>query len=204
MALAGKPPDTNEQVFDASALPPHALEALGVRFVIGAGQSDEQHLYRVPHPAPRVQFFPAARAEFEPQSQIPEIFAAGSWARLLLEPSAKPYIPAGAAANVSQNLDYSRPAPGEIRIRTSNSQPGFVYVLESFDPGWTARVDDAPATVLPANGFAMAVPVPPGAHAVRLIYETPGRVTGILLSLASLVLLAVLIRYPDGRPDGLI
>jgi hypothetical protein len=198
MAFAGKPPDTNEQVFDASALPPRALEAFGVRFVIG------DHLDRVPHPAPRVQFFAAARAEFEPQSQIPGVFAAGAWDRLLLEPSAEPYIPSGAAPSIPPSLSYSRPSPDEIRIQASNSQPGFVYVLESFDPGWTASVDGAPATVLPANGFAMAVPVTPGVHAVRLVYETPGRGTGLLLSLTSLVLLGVLVRYPGGRPDGLI
>jgi len=213
MALAGKPPDTNEQVFDASTLPPHGLEALGVRFVIGAderpdlplaGQMDDEHLYRVPHPAPRIQFFPAARAEFEPESRIPEIFAAESWDRLLLESSAKPYIPSGVAQNVPQHLSYSRLSPDEIRIQSSNSQPGFVYVLESFDPGWAASVDGAATTVLPANGFAMAVPVPPGVHAVRLIYETSGRGMALLLSLASLALLIVLVRYPGRGRDGLI
>ena len=209
MALAEKPPDTNEQVFDASTLPPRALEAFGVRFVIGrvnderdersdlplANQSDDEYLYRVAHPAPRVQFFPAARVEFEPESRIPEIFAAGSWDRLLLEPSAKRYIPAGAAANIPPVLSYSRPAPDEIRIQASNSQSGFVYVLESFDSGWTASVDGAHAPVLPGNGFAMAVPVTPGVHTIRLIYETPGRPTGLVLSLASLALLGVLVRY---------
>ncbi len=198
MALAGEPPDTNEQVFDASTLPTRALEAFGVRFVIGAD------LYRVPHPAPRVQFFPAPRAEFEPASRIPEIFAAGSWNRLLLEPAARPHIPSGLTVHIPPSLDYSRPSPDEIRIQVSNSQPGFVYVLESFDPGWTASVDNVPAPVLPANGFAMAAPVSPGAHAIRLIYRTPGRGTGLLLSLTSLVLLGVLVRYPGRGPNGLI
>jgi len=104
---------------------------------------------------------------------------------------------------VPQSLSYSRPAPDEIRIQASDSQSGFVYVLESFDPGWIASVDGAPATVLPANGFAMAVPVTAGAHAIRLIYETPGRGTGIALSLASLVLLGVLVRYSGAGRDGL-
>jgi hypothetical protein len=213
MALAGEPPDTNEQVFDASLLPPRALEAMGVRFVITGdarkdlapvGENDDRYLYCVAHPAPRVQFFPATRAEFEPAARIPEIFAAGPSDRLLLEPSARQYVPSGGAANAEPSLHYSRPAPDEILAQSSNSQPGFVYILESFDSGWTAQVDGVPAAVLPANGFAMAIPVRPGAHAVRLIYETTGRRTGILLSLASLVLLGVLIRYPGRGPDGLI
>jgi hypothetical protein len=207
MALAGQPPDTNEQVFDASALPPRALEAMGVRFVISADErpdlpaveeSGYEHLYRVPHPAPRVQFFAAARAEFEPEPRIPEMFAAGSWDRLLLESSAKRHIPSGAAAGVAAKLSYARPFPDEIRILSSNSQAGFVYVLEAYDPGWTASVDGARAAVLPANGFAMAVPVGPGAHAIWLNYRTPGRGTGVVLSLASLALLGALIRYSGG------
>ncbi|HVW11515.1 MAG TPA: YfhO family protein [Bryobacteraceae bacterium] len=212
MALAGLPPDTNEQVFDASGLPPRALEAMGVRFVITseerkdltpAGESDGSHLYRVAHPAPRIQFFPVSRAEFKPESHIPEIFAAGSWDRLLLEPAAKARLPSGSTASVPASVHYSRPAPGEIRLQSSNPQPGFVYVLESFDPGWTAAVDGAPVAVLPANGFAIAIPVPPGAHDIRLIYQTPGRKTGLLLSGVSLLLLGGLIGYPARQPDGL-
>jgi hypothetical protein len=212
MALAGLPPDTNEQVFDASGLPPRALEAMGVRFVIAsderkdlapAGENDDRHLYRVAHPAPRVQFFSAARAEFEPEARIPELFAAGSWSRLLLDSSARPYLPSGVAASVTPRLSYSRPAPDEIRLQSSNPEPGFVYVLESFDPGWSASVDGRPAHVLPANGFAIAIPVPPGSHDIRLIYQTPGRKTGFLLTGISLLLLGVLIRYPAAPPDGL-
>jgi hypothetical protein len=213
LALAGAPPDTNEQVFDASLLPRRALEAMGVRFVIStderrdlplAGESNGEHLYRIPNPAPRVRFIPAGRAEFEPEFRIPAIFAAGSWDRLLLEPSARRQVPTGAATNTAANLSWSRPSPGEIDVRSSNAQPGFVYILESFDPGWTAGVDGMSAAVLPANGFAVAVPVPPGVHAIRLIYRTPGRGTGLVLSLASLVLLGVLVRYPQGTPHGLI
>ena len=52
----------------------------------------------------------------------------------------------------------------------------------------------------PANGFAMAVPVPAGSHIVRLRYDTPGRTTGEGLSLLSLGLLAVLIASARPRP----
>ena len=85
MALAGEPPDTNEQVFDASVLPVNALEALGVRFVITTGErtdlalaasDDDDKLYRVPDPAPRANFFADNQVEFAPAQQIPTLFAA--------------------------------------------------------------------------------------------------------------------------------
>ncbi len=197
LALAGERPDTNEQVFDASVLPPKALEALGVGFVITTTErkdlpqiekNDDNLLYRVPNPAPRVNFFPASRAEFADPEQIPAIFASGSWDRLLLEPSAKDRKLSGDASGTA---GYSRPSSDEIEIRTASAGAGFVEILEAWDPGWTATVDNYASEVLPANGFAMAVPVPPGDHVIRLRYGTPGRALGTGLSVLDLVLLVL-------------
>ena len=80
-----------------------------------------------------------------------------------------------------------------IDVAVNNAAPGFLQVVESFDPGWGATVDGQAAPVLPANGFEMAVPMGSGSHAVMLRYETPGRMTGVWLSLASLLGLAGLI-----------
>jgi hypothetical protein len=202
VALAGEPPDTNEQVFDASVLPVKGLEALGVRFVITgeertdlqlAGTDDDTKLYRVANPAPRADFFAANRAEFATEQKIPAMFAAGSWNRLLLEPDAKKYLPAGQNEEGVARVEYVKPSSDLIEVHTDSAGPGFVRVLESFDPGWTATVDGHAAPLLPANGFEMAVPVPSGSHTVRLGYETPGRRTGVWLSLASLLMLAGLV-----------
>jgi len=216
MALAGEPPDTNEQVFDASVLPVKGLEALGVRFVItGEERSDLQlagsdpsadtdgdtKLYRVANPAPRADFVTAARAEFATEQQIPAMFAAGPWNRLLLEPDAKKYLAPGQNAAGGGRVEYSRPSSDVMDVQANSAESGFVHVLEACDPGWTATVDGRAAPVLPANGFEMAVPVQSGTHAVRLRYETPGRATGIWLSLASLLLLAGLIVTVNGSAE---
>jgi len=208
MALAGEPPDTNEQVFDASVLPVKALEALGVRFVLTtdertdlklADSKEDAKLYRVANPAPRADFVAADRAEFAPEEKIPALFAAGSWNRLLLAPDAKKYLPQGGSAAPS-GIGYSRPSSDLIIVRVSGAEPGFVHVLESFDPGWSATVDGAPAPVLPANGFAMAIPVAAGSHMVHLRYRTPGRATGEALSLLSLGLLLALLASAKPSP----
>ncbi len=173
LSLAGLPPDTNQQVFDASTLPVAALEALGVRFVITtqtrddlelADSSDGANLYRVPNPMPRASFFAGDKID-----------------------------DAGKTAGSAGTIEYSRPSSDEIGVRTSSGAAGFVYVLESFDPGWKATVDGKAAPVAVANGFAMGVPVPAGEHTVTLHYETPGRVAGLLFSGVSLLLLIALI-----------
>jgi hypothetical protein len=202
VALAGEAADTNEQVFDASVLPVKGLEALGVRFVITgdergdlqlAATDGDTKLYRVSDEAPRADFFAASRAEFASEQEIPALFAAGSWNRLLLEPEARKYVSVGQNAEGAGRVEYSRPSSDVIDVAANSSAPGFVHVLESFDPGWTATVDGEAAPVLAANGFAMAVPVGAGSHAVRLRYETPGRMTGIWISLAGLLMLGGLI-----------
>lgn len=57
---------------------------------------------------------------------------------------------------------------------------------------WQATLDDKPAVILPANHAFMAVKVPAGPHEVRLSFATPGRRTGIVLSIGSFVALATL------------
>jgi hypothetical protein len=95
------------------------------------------------------------------------------------------------------NVRYERPSSDEIRL--VSARQGFARVLEAYDPGWRATVDGVPAPVIDDGGFAMAVAVPRGRHEVRLTFKTPGRATGIALSLVSLGLLIILIR--GGRRD---
>jgi hypothetical protein len=88
---------------------------------------------------------------------------------------------------------YSRPSSDEIAVQTDSPHDGHVRLIEAYDPGWTATVDGRPASVADSGGIALAVPVPAGCHAIRLRYHTPGRTTGVLLSLLSTGLLAILI-----------
>lgn len=93
---------------------------------------------------------------------------------------------------------YAWPSSDEIALQTNSPRDGHVRLLEADDPGWTATVDGQPAPVADSGGMALAVPVPAGCHAIRLRYHTPGRTVGLLLSLLSSGLLAILIC--TGRP----
>jgi uncharacterized membrane protein YfhO len=78
-----------------------------------------------------------------------------------------------------------------LKVRTN--QAGFLRVLESFDPGWSAKVDGASAPVFPADDFALAIRLDPGIHEVRLRYATPGARSGAAISFVSLLLLVPLV-----------
>jgi hypothetical protein len=213
LALAGSPPNLNRQWIDASQLPVKALESTGVRFVIMtetrtdlelAGRTADTNLYRVTNPAGRTDFFTEDQTEFAAERQIPDLFAANPRNKLLLPPGSREWLPRNRASDSTIHqaaVDYWRPWSDEILLRASSGQPGFVHVLEAFDPGWTATVDGAGTPVLPANGFTMAIPIPAGSHAVRLRYNTPGRAMGAGLSLVSFGLLAALIA--SAKPTSL-
>jgi hypothetical protein len=204
LALTGDPISVNRQWIDASTLPVKALEATGVRFVITTksraelelvSSEEDSHLYRVSNPAARAGFFAEEQTGFAEEQWIPELFAANP-RRLFLPSDAQKYLAQNAKAEPALHeaaIAYARPSSDQVLVRISSSQAGFVHVLEAYDPGWTATVDGKRAPIVPANGFAMAVPVPAGGYTVRLRYDTPGRAMGAGLSLVSLVLLTVLI-----------
>jgi len=213
LALKGDPVSVNRQWIDASTLPVKALEATGVRFVITAhnrtdlqleSSGDDSHLYRVANPVPRTAFFTEAQTEFVAEQWIPELYAANPRS-LLLPSDAQKYLAHSAKAEPPTReaaIVYTRPSSDEVLVRISSGQAGFVHVLEAYDPGWTATVDGKRAPIVPANGFAMAVPVPAGSHTVRLRYHTQGRAMGAGLSLLSFVLLAALIASVRPQPDA--
>lgn len=67
-------------------------------------------------------------------------------------------------------------------FETDFSAPGLLVVVEAYDPGWKANVDDRPADVLRANLLFRAVRVGGGRHRVELSYRPPGFIGGALLS----------------------
>jgi hypothetical protein len=216
LRLDGDPPDLNTQEMDGSDFTLSALRATAVRYVVtiaerkdltmmeSSNDDAEPDLYRVPDPAPRASFFAYEMVDFLQQEKIVNTFAAQSdGTRLLLpveaqEPLAQPKVDRGSA-----QLIYSRPSSDEIKLDATTDQAGFAYVVEAYDPGWSAKVDGRAAPVVLANGFAMAIPTSAGRHSIRLSYRTPGRMVGGVLSIVSGCLLAGLMWTVRGNPGRL-
>ena len=76
-----------------------------------------------------------------------------------------------------------------------------VLVLQTpFDRGWRALQDGRPAPVLKADGGLLGVVLDPGEHKVDLSYRTPLLGLGLLITLASgLILAAMWWRWPRAR-----
>jgi|GEM_PF-5950673 len=61
-------------------------------------------------------------------------------------------------------------------------QGGLLVFAMTWNPGWSAAVDDVPYDVLRVNRVASAVVLPPGARRVEIRYRTPGLPLGVALA----------------------
>jgi hypothetical protein len=84
--------------------------------------------------------------------------------------------------------DLARAEPGRLEVRAEG--PGLLVVAEAWDPGWSARVGEAPAEVHRVNLALLGVVLPEGIHRVRLGYRPRGLRTGLALAGAALLALA--------------
>ncbi|HEY57757.1 MAG TPA: YfhO family protein [Anaerolineae bacterium] len=104
-----------------------------------------------------------------------------------------PLVPYEAKADpptATGRVEVLRRAPLGAVYRLETSQAGWLFLAETWYPGWRAWVDDQPAPLLRAEYLFRAVPVPPGVHEVRVAYRPwwwPG--VALLSALAALALL---------------
>ncbi len=74
-----------------------------------------------------------------------------------------------------------------VSCRTESRVPGYVVLLDSFYPGWTASVDGRRVPVSRANYAFRAVEVPAGVHLVEFAYRPASFFAGLGITLLSLV-----------------
>jgi Bacterial membrane protein YfhO len=97
-----------------------------------------------------------------------------------------------------------RDLPELTEISTTSSAPGVLVVTRTYDPGWEASVDGLLAALLRVDLAFSGVVVPKGEHRVTLAYRPLSYRVGMIVSLASLVVLAgVLLAGHPPLPEDL-
>lgn len=77
---------------------------------------------------------------------------------------------------------------------TAGPGGGFLVLLDTFSPDWTAAVDGQPAAILRANALFRTVPLVPGPHRVEFSYRPWSFQVGAAISLAGLMGILLLLR----------
>lgn len=78
----------------------------------------------------------------------------------------------------------------EIKVKSEN--PGFLFVSDTYYPGWKAYVDNSPTHIYIADYAFRAIPVDKGEHLVRMSFEPESMRIGLWISLITAIILAVL------------
>jgi hypothetical protein len=103
-------------------------------------------------------------------SSLPELEGTRPWTREFLRPA---WAHVEAARDPSALRIVER-FPGRWKLVARSGADGWVALTETADPGWRARVDGAPAEVVPYLADFQAVRVPAGEHVVEWDYRPPG------------------------------
>ncbi len=107
-------------------------------------------------------------------------------------------VPAGTATVIDGSPTTGSGSTVAVKARA----PSELVVSTAYDPGWRAEVSsggtsrDVPVV---RDGLVMAVAVPSGSSIVTLTFHPEGLASGVLLSLATIALLALVVALVVGR-----
>jgi hypothetical protein len=144
-------------------------------------------MYQVPTPQQRAGFVPQAQVQFLSNEDIHErLRRQDSDLRSVLMLEGPPHAAAPReSVSAAGSAAYWRPSPDVIEVDVTGGDAGYVCVLESWDPGWSATMDGNAVQVLAADDVFLCAPVPAGQHQMRFTFRTPGAQAGMVISVAS-------------------
>ncbi len=105
--------------------------------------------------------------------------------------------PAGSAPPVSGagpagSVEVVHRDPNSVTLQAQMSRPGYILLLDRYDPNWRATIDSQPTVVLRANQIFRAVYANEGKHTITFYYRQSGLKVGLIVSLGTLIVLAVI------------
>ncbi len=167
--------------------------------------------YSLPDALPRAFLVPSARVvtgsghddDFLPAEQMEALLAVTSPD---FDPRAEVVIDRARGEELPQQNTKGTPSPGSVRIRSYEAErvvldvdateSAWLFLSDTWYPGWKARVDGQPAAIFPANVAGRTLWVPQGTHQVEFVFESgPLRLGSLLALVASLLLVLIGVRF---------
>jgi hypothetical protein len=90
------------------------------------------------------------------------------------------------ASNAAEKARITLYTPNAVRIAVRAASRAVLVMSDNFQPGWSARVDGKPVTLLHANRVMRAIPIPAGEHTVTMSFMPTPFVTGAFISVFSI------------------
>lgn len=164
----------------------------------------EQALTRNDDWLPRARVVP--RAEVEPDDvralsrlRDPGFDAAGT---VLLSESPADAPATGAPPGASGPVRILVDEPDRVQVEVAGSSGGYLVLADTYFPGWRALVDGVERPIVRANLAFRAVPLRAGDAVVSFEYRPLSVRVGLVVTLGSMLALAVLVRPRSSRGGG--
>lgn len=106
----------------------------------------------------------------------------------------RPFMTGRVLAGVSETVAIDHYNPQRVELTATLARPGLVILADVFYNGWKLTVDGQPQEIVRANRMMRGALVPSGTHKIVYTYEPNSFRLGGLISLASVLGLAVLYR----------
>jgi hypothetical protein len=106
----------------------------------------------------------------------------------------------GGSEELRSAVKLAEMGPGRYVLEAECSAEAYLVLAESYYPGWTAEVDGAPATIIPADHVLQAVRLPAGRHEVRFTYRSRFLGLGFAIAAAGLAVPLGLMAWRRRRP----
>ncbi len=100
-------------------------------------------------------------------------------------------LPQSTVSGSLGEVRITRYRPGRVELLATAEDAAVLVIADAYFRGWTAKVDGAPAPVLPTNHAFQGVPLTAGEHQVLLEYRTPLLPLGGTLSVLGVSLCGV-------------
>jgi hypothetical protein len=124
---------------------------------------------------------------------------------LLLENQPEPAPAATGGANTETDVRVVSYEADDVKIDASLPRPGYLLLLDTYFPGWTATVNGRPEPIYRADYNFRAVSLPAGKSSISFSYRPESFRLGLCLCGAGILALCTMCLLPrksgDGRKD---
>ena len=148
-------------------------------------------LFEDSQPGARARVVTTSRVVPDLRERIAALFAPRRPADSEVLLASPPPVPAGATGEpATADARITQESPTAMRITAAVPQGGgYLVVLDSYDPSWSAEVDGVPVPLLEADGLFRAVHLAAGRHEVSMRYHSRPLLKGVVISVATAILL---------------
>ena len=105
---------------------------------------------------------------------------------------------ASATPGPAGSVEITRRETNSVTLAANMFQPGYVVLLDRYDPNWHATLDGREVALLQANVLFRAVQCPAGRHVIHFYYRQKGLRLGFAITLTTL-LLVFLVYWRDPK-----